>query len=118
MEHVCNESGVSPATVQMGSLEYSVRSEVGLTVAQRREGGREDRGKEVKGGGEREKGEMGGRDRNYYLLSLTEPPFSLLLLNSSPRVDGTSISVEFLPSKPLSSARCSLFPSGRQVGCK
>ena len=52
------------------------------------------------------------------LTSLAEPPFSLLLLNSSPRIDGTSISVDFQPSKPVSFARCSLLPSGIQVDCK
>ncbi len=43
-----------------------------------------------------------------YCSIVLEPPLSLKLINSSPRINGMTIAAEFIPSKLLSSAQCIL----------
>ena len=51
-------------------------------------------------------------------INILEPPFSITLINSSPRACGTSLNAEFTHSKELKSAECSLSPHNSTIDCK
>ena len=51
-------------------------------------------------------------------INILEPPFSITLINSSPRACGTSLNAEFTHSKELKSAECSLTPHNSTIDCK
>ena len=53
----------------------------------------------------------------YHLFSAISVPFTLRLVNSSPRISGNMLALEFISSRPMASAKCII---GRriEIDCK